>query len=35
MMEHMVMAGFFVWLVAAALYILDTILGILHKIGDK
>lgn len=35
MTEHIVMTGFFVWLVAAGLYILDTILGIIHKIGDK
>lgn len=35
MIEHMIMAGFIVWLIAAALYILDTALNVIHKIGDK
>ena len=34
MSEHMVMAGFVVWLIAAGLYITDTLLRIITHTGD-
>jgi len=34
MSEHVIMAGFVVWLFAAALYILDTLITIIKKTGD-
>ena len=34
MSEHVIMAGFVVWLFAAALYILDTLISIINKMGD-
>jgi len=34
MSEHVIMAGFVIWLFAAALYILDTLISILNKMGD-
>jgi len=34
MSEHLIMAGFVVWLFAAALYILDTLISIINKMGD-
>ena len=32
MTEHMLMAAFVIWLIAAALYILDTIVSIVNKL---
>lgn len=32
MIEHMLMAGFVIWLIASALYILDTIVSIVNKL---
>jgi len=34
MSEHVIMAGFVVWLFAAALYILDTLISIINKMED-
>ena len=34
MSEHLILAGFFVSLFAAALYILDTLISIINKMGD-
>jgi len=34
MSEHLILAGFVVWLFAAALYILDTLISIINKMGD-
>ena len=34
MSEHVIMAGFVIWLFAAAMYILDTLISILNKMGD-
>jgi len=31
MIEHMLMAGFVIWLIASGLYILDTIVSIVNK----
>lgn len=32
--EGMLLAAFVVWCIAAALYILDTLISIIHKIGE-
>ena len=34
MMQHMIWAGFVIWLIAAALYILDAIVSIVKKLSD-
>ena len=33
MSEHIILAGFVIWLFAAALYIVDTLITIINKIG--